>query len=147
MPKAERPLAAAIEFRNTGMREALEEAERNRYSALDEREEEEQTEREEYRTNELYWARLTLAHGGDPQAQCDIGLCFAKGEHGFSQDDEEAVAWFLRAAEQGHKVVSGLRLSFTLFGVTNLIPTKTSVVCVAMKAGGLILRYESPKKN
>ena len=102
MPKAERPLAAAIEFRNTGMREALEEAERNRYSALDEREEEEQTEREEYRTNELYWARLSLAHGGDPQAQCDIGLCFAKGEHGFSQDDEEAVTWFLRAAEQGN---------------------------------------------
>ena len=73
MPKAERPLAAAIEFRNTGMREALEEAERNRYSALDEREEEEQTEREEYRTNELYWARLTLAHSS-------LSLCLHDGE-------------------------------------------------------------------
>lgn len=42
-----------------------------------------------------------LATLGDPDAQCDIGLCYATGD-GLETDEYEATEWFHKAAEQGH---------------------------------------------
>ena len=41
------------------------------------------------------------AEAGDAEAQKNLGVMYAIGE-GMPQDDAEAVAWFRKAAEQGH---------------------------------------------
>ena len=41
------------------------------------------------------------AEAGDLAAQYNLGIMYAEGR-GVPQDDAEAVAWFRRAAEQGH---------------------------------------------
>ena len=50
-----------------------------------------------------------LADQGDAQAQSRLGLMYREG-HGVPQDYQQAVQWFLKAAEQGRanaNVVSG----------------------------------------
>jgi len=42
-----------------------------------------------------------LADTGDAAAQNRLGLIYQNGE-GVSQDDAEAIRWYLKAAEQGH---------------------------------------------
>ena len=42
-----------------------------------------------------------LAEQGDANAQCSLGLCYAKGE-GVEKDFKEAVKWYRKSAEQGH---------------------------------------------
>jgi EAL and modified HD-GYP domain-containing signal transduction protein len=41
------------------------------------------------------------AQGGEPQAQCELGARYAAGD-GVVQDWAESLAWYTRAAEQGH---------------------------------------------
>ena len=47
------------------------------------------------------WYRKA-AEQGDPDAQCNLGRCYANGE-GVRQDTEEAVKWFRQSAGQGNK--------------------------------------------
>jgi len=43
------------------------------------------------------------ADQGDPDAEFKIGCAYASGVHGqFPKDDRQAVAWYLKAAKQGH---------------------------------------------
>ena len=46
-------------------------------------------------------AVFDAAQGGEPQAQCDLGARYAAGD-GVAQDWAESLAWYTRAAEQGH---------------------------------------------
>jgi TPR repeat protein len=41
------------------------------------------------------------AEAGDAKAQCDLGICYNKGE-GVDKDEKEAVRWYSKAAEQGN---------------------------------------------
>jgi hypothetical protein len=48
---------------------------------------------------------LRCAEQGIPDAQCEIGRCYASGEaaqEGIPKDDAKAVLWFTKAAMQGH---------------------------------------------
>lgn len=40
------------------------------------------------------------ATGGDPKAQCNLGMCYFNGEY-VAKDDKEAAKWFAKAAAQG----------------------------------------------
>jgi TPR repeat protein len=42
---------------------------------------------------------IQRANGGDPKAQCDLGMIYAEG-NGVSQDSATSVTWFRKAAEQ-----------------------------------------------
>ena len=55
-------------------------------------------EREDYKT--AYKLFLPLAEQEDSNAQCYLGLIYAKG-HGVPQDFKESVKWLRLAAEQG----------------------------------------------
>jgi TPR repeat protein/c-di-GMP-related signal transduction protein len=46
-------------------------------------------------------AVFDAAHGGEPQAQCDLGARYATG-NGVAQDWVESLAWYTRAAQQGN---------------------------------------------
>ena len=47
------------------------------------------------------WYRKA-AEQGDPDAQCNLGVCCANGE-GVKQNVQEAVKWFRQSAEQGNE--------------------------------------------
>jgi TPR repeat protein len=42
-----------------------------------------------------------LAEKGNPSGQCNLGVCFERGE-GVARDTVQAAIWYRRAAEQGH---------------------------------------------
>lgn len=48
-----------------------------------------------------YKTFIKTAKKGDADAQCQIGLCYSKGD-GIEKDDKKAVNWWRKAAEQGH---------------------------------------------
>ena len=48
----------------------------------------------------LFRENLKAAKNGDPPAQYDVGVAYANG-FGVTADDNEAMRWFLAAAEQG----------------------------------------------
>ncbi|MBO5959590.1 MAG: sel1 repeat family protein, partial [Lentisphaeria bacterium] len=41
------------------------------------------------------------AEEGDPEAQCNLGQCYASG-HGVPENMEEAIEWYRKSAEQGY---------------------------------------------
>ena len=43
------------------------------------------------------------AAGGDAEAQFELGICYLNGED-IKQDEEAAVLWFKKSAEQGYSV-------------------------------------------
>lgn len=45
-----------------------------------------------------------FAEQGDAFAQFQLGATYDLGEEGVPQDDKEAAKWYLKAAEQGHKI-------------------------------------------
>jgi holliday junction DNA helicase RuvB len=45
------------------------------------------------------------AKQGHPDAQCNLGICYANG-HGVVEDHSEGVKWWLKAAEQGHALAA-----------------------------------------
>ena len=44
---------------------------------------------------------MLAAEGGAAEAQCMVGVMYASGDMGLEQDDESAIVWLRRAAEQG----------------------------------------------
>ena len=52
---------------------------------------------------------LIAAEQGDAMAQNNLGECYASG-NGVPQDDEEAITWFRKAAEQEHVVETPVEL-------------------------------------
>lgn len=78
----------------------------------------------------------TLAESGDPGAQYELGTRYHYGD-GVTQNDSEAVKWFIRAAEQGH-VVSQATLGY-FYWVGQGVPrdiTKAYFWSVLARAGG-----------
>lgn len=49
------------------------------------------------------WA--DLAEGGEPNAQCNLGMCFLRGM-GRPQDMKEARRWLVKASNQGHQLAT-----------------------------------------
>ena len=52
---------------------------------------------------EIAEVALAEAHRGDADAQCYIAIGLSYGWNGFERNEREALAWFRRAAEQGHR--------------------------------------------
>jgi TPR repeat protein len=46
------------------------------------------------------WLRKS-ADQGNPTAQCDLGICYFKGD-GVQKDRDEAVKWLRKSADQGN---------------------------------------------
>jgi TPR repeat protein len=67
--------------------------------------------RKDYR-KAVYWYRKA-ADQGDPFGQCNLGVCYDKGQ-GVHQDHTLAAAWYLKAAKQGDaQAQSNLAESYT----------------------------------
>ena len=45
---------------------------------------------------------LKAVEDGDPEAQCDLAIAYRYGQN-CAKNEVEAVKWFRKAAEQGHK--------------------------------------------
>jgi TPR repeat protein len=45
---------------------------------------------------------MRAAEQGDPDAQCNLGMCFHNGR-GVERNDKAAFAWYGKAAMQGHR--------------------------------------------
>jgi len=57
----------------------------------------------------IEWFRKA-ADGGDPKAQCSLGVMYVTGR-GVTQDVDQATAWFNKAAAQGDEdAVEALRV-------------------------------------
>ena len=56
--------------------------------------------RDDYDDVQFVWE---AAHQGDPKAQHTLGLMYRKGEGGFAVNETEAIKWFRKAADQGHR--------------------------------------------
>jgi TPR repeat protein len=55
--------------------------------------------------SEMFGLWLTAAAAGDAAAQCRVALCYRDGR-GCAPDRAAAIAWFARAAAQGHEAAS-----------------------------------------
>ena len=54
-----------------------------------------------YAQNSDITTLINKANTGDASAQNELGICYAKGK-GVTEDLNEAIKWYRKAAEQGH---------------------------------------------
>lgn len=86
-------------------------------------------------------ALLQAAEQGDAKAQFQLGYCFFNG-HSVEKNEEEAVKWYTKAAEQGFPFAQ-----YRLYGITKIREAEKGNADAQFELGDCYLYGDCVEKN